>query len=290
MDKFYTLPHVVDACVRAVGEAVGWSGWDLVVEPSAGGGAFLTRLPGPSGRVVGLDVAPEHPDVRRMDFFDYAPPADVRRVLVVGNPPFGRVCSLAVRFFNHAAAWAEAIAFVVPRTFRRVSLQNRLDRNFRLVRDDDVPVGSVSVPSFEPHMQAKCCFQVWVRAEAPRRPVALEGSHPDWTFLPLGPRDARGQPTPPEGASFAVRAYGANCGRVQKEGLAALRPKSWHWIRPSERVDADALADRIAALDFSVSRDTARQDSIGRGELVALYATALARTSTGPAGRGGPST
>lgn len=294
MDKFYTLPHVVEACLRAVGDSVGWTGWGAVVEPSAGAGAFLVRLPSVGvgdARIVAMDILPEHDAVERRDFFDYHPgPSAGEKVLVLGNPPFGRVSSLAVRFFNHAATFAHAIAFIVPRTFRRVSVQNRLNKNFRLVRDDDVPMGSATAPSFQPHMQAKCCFQVWERAAQPRTPVELTTRHADWDYLKLGPLDAKGQPTPPTGASFAVRAYGARCGEIKKTGLDALRPKSWHWLRATAGVDVDVLADRIASLDFAVSRDTARQDSIGRAELVELYATSLARTNTAQAARGAPST
>jgi hypothetical protein len=101
--------------------------------------------------------------------------------------------------------------------------------------------------------------------------VTLATTHPDWEFLPFGPNDATGQPTPPEGADFAIRAYGGKCGELQTTHLHALRPKSWHWIRATTTVDPRTLQDRFASLDYSVSLDTARQNSIGRGELVQLY-------------------
>lgn len=269
LDKFYTKPDVAARCLNRVGEKWGWREWDLVVEPSAGNGSFYTQIPVEARKKVGLDIAPEHDDVIAQDFFTYSPGEVRGRVLVVGNPPFGRVSSLAVRFFNHAAEWADAIAFIVPRTFRRVSVHNKLDPGFHLVCDEDV---AVTPCAFTPPMSAKCCFQIWERREELRPKVKLPSSHADWDFLKMGPKDDAGQPTPPAGADFALRAYGGRCGEIVTEGLSELRPKSWHWIRAN--IDQGVLINRLRALDYSESTNTARQNSIGKGELVRLYSTA----------------
>lgn len=267
LDKFYTIPAISEKCLTTIGARYPWTSWDLVVEPSAGNGSFLSQIP--TRNKVGLDISPEGADILQQDFFEYAPPAP-GKILVVGNPPFGRVCSLAVKFFNHAAEWCTAIAFIIPKTFRRVSLQARLHRNFHLVHDADIP----STPcSFTPPMSVKCCFQIWERRAEERPVVALSTTHADWDFLPNGPLDARGQPTPPKGADFALLAYGGECGKIVTTDLDDLRPKSWHWIRAN--VPVDILIERFRSLDYSVSKNTARQNSIGRGELVALFSEAF---------------
>ena len=38
--------------------------------------------------------------------------------------------------------------------------------------------------------------------------IDLPTKHNDWDFLSFGPTDENGQPTPPVGADFAMRAYG----------------------------------------------------------------------------------
>jgi hypothetical protein len=265
-DKFYTIPAVVDVCIAALGARYDWGDWGLVVEPSAGSGNFLSRIPTP--RKIGLDSAPDGPDIIRQDFFEYEPPVATSQILVVGNPPFGKASSLAVRFFNHAARWADVIAFVVPRTFRRESIQNRLSAAFRLRHDEDVPV----VPcSFVPKMGVKCCFQIWERAETERPKVKGAKSHVDWTFLAYGPLDAAGQPTPPAGADLAMRAYGGKCGEIRTSDLSVLRPKSWHWIKCAPGVLAETLIERFNGLDYAASQNSARQNALGRGALVELY-------------------
>lgn len=264
LDKFYTVPAISEKCLASIGTRYNWSDWGLVIEPSAGNGSFFTRIP--TDNKLGIDISPEHMDIIKQDFLTYNPPRGIGKILVVGNPPFGRVSSLAIKFFNHASKWADVIAFIIPRTFRRVSVHNKLNTDFHLVFDEEIPMEPCS---FSPPMMAKCCFQIWEKKETKRSIVALSTTHDDWDFLGFGPKDAKGQPTPPIGADFAIRAYGGKCGEIVETGLETLRPKSWHWIK--SKINKNTLIERLNALDYSLSMDTARQNSIGRGELVRLY-------------------
>ena len=264
LDKFYTLPACSKRCIEKVSTMYDIARWDLIVEPSAGNGSFLNQIP--SNKKIGIDISPEHPDIIKQDFFDYHPPPEHKNILVIGNPPFGRISSLAIKFFNHSAKWANAIAFIIPRTFRKTSIQNRLDNRFHLVYDEELPNRPCC---FSPAMAVKCCFQIWEKKDIQRDFVDLPKTHNDWEFLKLGERDASGQPTPPVNADFALRAYGSTIGEIKTEGLPDLRPKSWHWIKSN--IDKDTLIDRLGKLDYSKSENTARQNSMGRAELVNLY-------------------
>ena len=267
LDQFYTIPVIAERCIQHVGDRYRWLDWGLVVEPSAGNGSFLTQIP--TKKRIGMDLSPQHPDIIRHDFFQYTPPQTDDPILVIGNPPFGRNCSLAIRFFQHASQWSNVIAFIVPRTFRRISIHNKLNRSFHLIWDEDIP----SEPcSFDPPMAAKCCFQIWERRFHARPYIILPTIHPHWEFVGLGPADETGQPTPPIGADFAIRAYGGACGEIVEMGLENLCPKSWHWI--AARIDRTVLLNRFQSLNYTVSQDTARQNSIGKGELVRLYCEA----------------
>lgn len=270
LDKFYTIPSVAKECLRILGTFFPWDSWDRIIEPSAGNGNFFLQIP--SDKKIGMDIAPEHSTIQTQNFFEFSLPStfpslfSCPKVLVVGNPPFGRVSSLALKFFNHAAKFSTVIAFVLPRTFRRISLQNKMDPSFHCIHDSDIPLEPCA---FDPPMRAKCCFQIWEKRSYPRDQITLSTTHHDWTFLPYGPFDKDGQPTPPSNADFAIRAYGGACGEIRTDALDTLRPKSWHWIKSN--IDKDTLIERFSSLDYSVSQNTARQNSIGRGELVFLY-------------------
>lgn len=264
LDKFYTIPTIAKQCIDKVDELCDIAKYDLIVEPSAGNGSFLNQIP--SNQKIGIDISPEQPNIIKQDFFDYSPPTTSSNILVLGNPPFGRISSVAIKFFNHSAKWANVIAFIIPRTFRKISVQNKLDTSFHLVYDEDIPT---SPCSFSPKMMVKCCFQIWEKKEIKRQIIELPVTHPDWEFLKLGPLDDKGQPTPPSGADFAMRAYGGKIGEIRTTGLNELRPKSWHWFKVN--IDKKELIERFSKLDYSNSVNTARQNSMGRGELVSLY-------------------
>ena len=264
LDKFYTISSISEKCIKIIGDKYDWNKWDLVVEPSAGNGSFFLKIP--TIKKIGIDIEPEHINIIKKDFFEYKPQLGLTNILVVGNPPFGKVSSVAVKFFNHSAEWCSVIAFIIPKTFRRISLQNRLNRKFHLIYDEEIP----SEPcSFNPPMQVKCCFQIWEKKEEYRELIKLNTNHNDWIFLPNGQNDNDGQPTPPNEADFAILAYGGKCGSIVKTDLDKLRPKSWHWIKA--KINIEILIERFKSLDYSLSKDTARQNSIGRGELVKLY-------------------
>ena len=267
LDKFYTIPAISKKCLDHLETRYAWSEWGLVIEPSAGNGSFLTQIP--TNNKIGIDISPENKDIITQDFLTYTPPSNISNILVVGNPPFGRVSSLAIKFFNHAAKWADVIAFIIPRTFRRVSVRNKLNSMFHLVFDEEIPMTPCA---FSPPMMAKCCFQVWEKRVIKRDIIELLTTHTDWKFLSFGPKDLKGQPTPPDGADIALRAYGGKCGEIIDTGLEKLRPKSWHWIKSN--IDKATLVANFNALDYTLSLDTARQNSIGKGELVKLYSDA----------------
>ena len=126
-------------------------------------------------------------------------------------------------------------------------------------------------------MAVKCCFQIWERRPEQRSFIELPTKHADWIFLSFGPLDDNGQPTPPNGADFAMRAYGGKIGEIIQTGLQTLRPKSWHWF--TSNIDTDELISRFQQLDYSNSLNTARQNSMGKAELVNLYQQYLSNQS-----------
>ncbi len=263
LDKFYTTKTYSKKCIDIVFQKYNISDFDLIIEPSAGDGSFYHQID--YDKKIGIDILPEDSDIIKMDFFQYEPPPE-KNILVIGNPPFGKICSLAIKFFNHASSFANIIAFIIPRTFRRSSVQNKLHKNFHLVYDEDVPLK----PScFTPSMMAKCCFQIWEKHDEERSVVYLPTHHHDWDFLPLGSKDERGQPTPPNGADFGIRAYGGKIGEIIVSNLQTLRPKSWHWIKCN--IDKKKLMNVFKQIDYSMSLNTTRQNSMGKGDLVKLY-------------------
>lgn len=218
MDQFYTNPALAAALAHEV--ACRWPDPDtLFIEPSAGTGAFLRPLQQLSRQVWAIDADPKFPGIHRGDFLKSILQAGAERpVVTIGNPPFGKNASLAVRFFNHAALICGEIAFIVPRTFRKESLQRRLDRKFHLVVDRDVPRNAFI---FEGHAHdVPCAWQIWER-RACERPAP---SPPDMDHLISFTNE-------PAKADFAVRRVGFYAGRVHTSGLDQLSRTTHYFVR-----------------------------------------------------------
>ena len=250
LDQFYTNPDISKQCI----DLMNFDNYDIILEPSAGNGSFFNQLP--IDKRVGIDLEPKAEGITKLDFFMFSP-IKSKKYLVIGNPPFGRVSSVAIDFFNHAATFADTIAFIIPRTFRRVSVQNKLHMGFELIKDIEIPMGSFIPKS----MKAKCCFQIWKKTTNVRKKIILPLTHNDFKVLYIDDF---------ESADFAIRAYGSNCGEINFN-VRELAPRSWHFIKPDKKTK-DFLLDKFKKLKYyPLASDTARQDSIGKAELIMLY-------------------
>jgi hypothetical protein len=173
LDKFYTKPEVVNDLFGYEGkwseevfEFIEFERYSNILEPSAGSGNFsnfLTRF----GNVLAFDICPEDENVLEKDFLKDKIEIE-ENTIVIGNPPFGKQCSMAVKFFNRAASYQNisTIAFILPRSFKKKSLQDKLDLNFILKLNIDLEPNSFVFENNE--VDVPCVFQIWQRTETRR--------------------------------------------------------------------------------------------------------------------------
>ena len=256
LDQFYTRPQVAARCVALAQAAIG-SDVALWLEPSAGSGAFLNLLPTPR---IGLDIEPADPEVLRQDFFTWSPPPAVGAIAVIGNPPFGRNASLAVRFFNHAAGFADHIAFILPRSFEKASVQHRLSENMSLAVEHAMEEDCFLFRGQSRHVPT--VFQVWQRAAEPAVRLLPARQHADFRFLRRAESTAL--------ADFAFQRVGRRAGRVTPVGL---QPRTSHYfMAAADKGQVASIMQRLSGIDWRGLRDrTAGVASIGKAELVETY-------------------
>jgi hypothetical protein len=75
---------------------------------------------------------------------------------------------------------AQTITITVPLSFRKTSVQNRLDPAFRLVEDIDATVQVAGSSGLL--RERSCATQIWERPAEPRPQPVLETRHPDFAF------------------------------------------------------------------------------------------------------------
>lgn len=252
-DKFYTNPLLAKHLIEVTKTKIDFSKYDVLLEPSAGSGSFYFNLD--TDKRLGLDLYPDAKEIIKQDFFGFRPDR-TKKYLVIGNPPFGRVSSLAVKFFNTASEFSDYICFIVPRTFRRVSVQNRLNLNFHLLYEEEIPSNS-----FTPTMNVKCVYQIWERRNTKRELIILSSTTKDFKFVSITNRF---------NADFAMLAYGGKCGRIERI-IPTSGLRSWHFIKVNDSTKIEEVINNLNSLDYSICEDTARQNSIGMKEVCELY-------------------
>ncbi|MBR5192477.1 MAG: SAM-dependent methyltransferase [Clostridia bacterium] len=127
------------------------------LEPSVGEGCFFDHLP--EYNRIGIDIEPKRPGVIEHDFLTFDLPK--KKLIVIGNPPFGHRGVLALEFINHSVE-AEYVAFILPMFFTSAgkgSIKYRV-KGFNLIHEEILPSNSFYLPNGK-NADVKCCFQIW---------------------------------------------------------------------------------------------------------------------------------
>jgi hypothetical protein len=258
LDQFYTSAKIAKECYDKVIEMYGSRKFDVFFESSAGTGSFFNLFP--KSKRLGIDLEPKCENVERQDFFEFVPP-EGKSIVTIGNPPFGKNSSLAVKFFNTAAEFSDVIAFVIPKTFRKTSLQKRLHLNFHLQLDIDLPKDSF-VLNGDPY-DVPCCFQIWERTANKRRIRKIDLENNFFEF------------TKKAGADLAVRRVGGRTGKATKD-IAISAEVSHYFLKLKGQISSDWLLEQINGIDFTKTiNSTAGVKSLSKPEFVTALLKAV---------------
>ena len=128
IDKYYTNNNVALDCISKLDI----KSYDFIVEPSAGNGSFYNQINHPNK--IGMDIMPEHGDILEADWFDYNIDNNYKKVLIIGNPPFGVNNYLSVKFLKHAFSFnnVETVAFILPNVYNKHTKQKMIPLEYRI--------------------------------------------------------------------------------------------------------------------------------------------------------------
>lgn len=261
-EQIYTAPDLAARCLQRVRERVDLTAFDVLLEPSAGTGAFFNLLP--ADRRIGIDIDPRSPGLARADFRTWQPPTDHGPILSIGNPPFGQRGVLAIEFLNRACAFSDVVAFILPRSFQKYTFQNRVHPSFHLIdaMECDEFVDSVGQP-----VRVNAVFQIWERRPAPRPANALASSHPHFDMC----HRHLSRTTPEDLArirqefAFSIPQVGSSFSPLDPAQLT----RGSHWfIKPK----APGVRERFERLDFGFldGMNTAHR-SLSKRDIIRAY-------------------
>lgn len=283
LDQFFTKQEVVEKVLQKVE----FNDYDLIIEPSAGDGAFFKHLP--KEKTIAIDLEPKAKGITKKDFLEFSDSISmvsslfvgVKSVLTIGNPPFGKNSSLARQFFNLSARYSDMIAFVLPRTFRKPSVINHLNRKFHLMYEEILPLDSFYTPEEESY-KVPTVIQIWKKREEDRVIIPVYRTCEDFEFVskedltcvPLQvspPNPVFGEVSYIAGADFSIQRVGGNAGKVFNSCKRHWR--SHHFIKiKNHKVDVKAIFESI---DWDIADgpkfDTVGNPSISKNDFIKYY-------------------
>lgn len=201
-EQYYTPTDLAEALIAEVLVLVPDLANRTILEPAGGTGAFLKAAAKVGAQdFLSFDIEPKHAGVKKQNFLQAS--VISTNAVTISNPPFGRNNSLSIPFFNKAADHSEFICFIVPRSWRKWSVINRLDRRFHLVADHDIQIDYEDAAGHKLSVQNNLatCFQIWQRKSRLR---------PKYTVADQGLVEK----TTPAEADVALTIFGFGCGKV----------------------------------------------------------------------------
>lgn len=257
LDKFYTKPEIAVQCCKLFKRYAKPHKSDLIVEPSAGSGAFIEPIKRLAKNYIFIDIKPEHPDIEKTNFLKLKQFShSEHNIHIIGNPPFGRKASTAIRFIKHCAQLnASSISFILPRSFKKPSMQKTVPTAYHLKYQADLPYNSF-IKDNNPY-NVPCVFQIWIRKRTHRRMPKRHYTNANYEF------------TKKHNCNIAIRRVGFNIGRVHK-CLPTDNPNSHYFIRLLKNQNINQIMHKMNRIKYKKNANTGAY-SIAKQELIKKY-------------------
>lgn len=258
IDKFYTKKEIVRLCCEKIKETLFISyDNDMIIEPSCGNGAFIDEIKNLVKTYSFFDLAPEHDEIQQLDFLTYTSlKTNLKKIHVIGNPPFGRQSSLALKFIRKACEFASSFSFILPKSFKKQSLQNKIPLTFHLLKEIDLPKNSFLLDRKE--YDVPCVFQIWIKKDKKR--VLNEKEEPKkFQFVKKN-----------EDPHFCFRRVGVYAGKIDTE-IETKSEQSHYFIKLEDDVEVKCVIEKLKTIDFTEATDTVGPKSISKQELIRKF-------------------
>lgn len=162
IDKYYTKNIIVNLCIKYINQNIKINNNDLIIEPSAGNGAFIDNIKLLTNNYLFYDIEPNNLEITKQNYLEYDYNYIKKlydNIHIIGNPPFGRQSSLAIKFIKKSCEFSNTISFILPKSFKKDTLKKSFPLNFHLIFEIDLPNNSFLVDNIE--HDVPCVFQIW---------------------------------------------------------------------------------------------------------------------------------
>ena len=225
-EQYYTSPETVDLCLSEVQKHIDLAG-RRILEPSGGTGEFikgLQRIGIDDSLIESYDIEPKHPMVQQANYLETDFDSVGEGFVTITNPPFGRASSLAKKFFNHATNHCDYICYLIPKSWRKWTTHNSLDKRFHLIADIEMPKNCFYLPDGTENKKdvLNTVFQIWEKRETKRKKIKIPDNglikkiQPSKkTVLDKNNKQVK-RPDKIKGANFQIIVFGHSCGKCKR--------------------------------------------------------------------------
>lgn len=246
-DKFYTKYGIAEMCVNLVAEHI--KNIEYVIEPSAGKGSFIEPIKKIFSSYDFYDIYPENEQIIQQDFLELKVSKNTH---IIGNPPFGRQSSMAIKFIKKSCEFAQSISFILPCSFKKDSMKNKFDKFFHIIHQIDLPQNSFIVDGAE--YDVPCVFQIWLKKNT-KREIKKKQLPSGYTFV-----------SREDNPDISFRRVGVNAGIIDDKNFDEKNKQSHYFIK----FDDISSKDKIKNIIFA-ENNTVGPKSISKQELIELY-------------------
>lgn len=256
IDKYYTKDAAVQLCLNHVKKYINIDDKnDLLIEPSAGNGSFISGIKTLSSNYLFYDLEPENTEIIKQDYLSL----DIgevknkyKNIHVIGNPPFGRQSSLAIKFIKKSCEFCNSLSFILPKSFKKDSLKKTFPLNFHLIFEIDLPDKSFLVDGVEYNVES--IFQIWQKKDF-NREVVVKLEPTGFIFVEKT-----------ENPDISFRRVGVNAGTIHKN-IHDKSEQSHYFIKFQNIKTIDDNIELLKHIEFN-HNNTVGPRSISKQELI----------------------
>ena len=256
LDKYYTKKECVDKCIELFKEKVFVAEDDICIEPSAGSGAFIEQIKSIFSHYKFYDIQPENKEISKQDYLELSEIQDKEgKIHILGNPPFGRQSSLAIKFIKKSSNFCDTISFILPKSFKKDSLKKHFPLSFHLILEYDLSEDSFTLDGES--YNVPCVFQIWEKKNKnrviPKKPIPK-----NFSFVKKE-----------DNPDISFRRVGVYAGKIDK----SIEDKSIqsHYFIKFDKEISEEIYNKLSKIQYTSRDDTVGPRSISKSELITQF-------------------
>jgi hypothetical protein len=204
------------------------------------------------------DIDPENKEIEKQDFLEleYKDLSNkYNKIHIIGNPPFGRQSSTAIKFIKKCCLFSKSISFILPKSFKKNSMQKCFSDHFHLVCEYDLEDNSFLVNNIE--TDVPCVFQIWIYKDEQRQKIE-KNTPSNYKFVKKK-----------ENPDISFRRVGVNAGVISKD-IDNKSIESHYFIKFMNNKTVDENIDKLKNIHFNFNNMVGPK-SISKEEIIGEF-------------------